>query len=130
MSKNGSKGVAINFPAVVRGTVAALVISILGAAVSGLIFYFAELSERSLPLAGMGILFLSVFCGGLLASYVAGFKGIFHGVAVAVAFWGVSWLLATLFFPQGATFLVAFKKLAVAAVAGMLGGILGVGLSS
>jgi len=121
---------AFNFPAVLRGTVVALVVSILGAALLGILFYFFNFSEKFLsPVSGV-VLFLSVFSGGLLAAHRAGNRGIYHGLAVGIVFFAVSWLLVTLFFPGNTVFLNVLQKLAVIIMAGGMGGVLGVGLSS
>lgn len=130
LKNDSSNSLVFNFPAVLRGTVIALIVSILGAAALGLVFYFSNLSEKIMPLAAVGVLFLSVFIGGLLAAYNAGNRGIYHGLAVGFAFFVASWLLVVLFFPGNTVFLSVLQKFLVTAIAGGLGGILGVGLSS
>ncbi len=121
---------SFSFSSVIRGTVVGLVISVLGAAVLGLVFYFSNLSEQTLPLLGAIILFLSVFTGGVFAAQRAGNRGIYHGLAVGIVFFAVSWILTTLFFPGSAAVWDVARKLLITCAAGGFGGVLGVGLSS
>lgn len=119
-----------SFSAVLRGTLVSLVASVLGAAVLGVVFYFFSLSEKLLPSVATGVLFLSVFSGGMLAAQKAGNRGIYHGLAVSVAFFILSCFLIALFFPGHTIFMNVLQKLAVIGVAGGLGGVFGVGFSS
>lgn len=127
---NKSSYIGFNINAALRGTMLALMISIAGATILGIVFYFLGPSEKYLPLSAQIVLFLSVFSGGIFAAQKAGNRGIYHGLLVSILFFIFSWLLATLFFPGHAVFLNAMQKLIMVSIAGGLGGILGVGFSS
>jgi len=128
LNKGPSGNLSFSAYSVIRCTVVALVISILGAAVLGLIFYFSSFSEQVMPFGALGILFVSVFAGGTYAAKRAGNSGIYHGLAVGIGFFAVSWFLVTLFFPGSTAFFEVIQKLVVTCIAGGIGGVLGVGL--
>lgn len=130
LRKDSVSSINFDFSAVFRGTILALVVSMLGAAFLGLFFYFLNTSETLMPSISVAILFISVFIGGMFSAYSAGNKGIYHGLAVGGLFFVFSWLLVVLLFPGSLAFGVMIQKLILTVIAGGLGGILGVGLST
>lgn len=120
---------AFSFTAVIKGVLAALVITVLGSALLGVTYQFTGIAERSLPVASAVLFYLSILAGSLLAARDAGAGGLLHGIVVAVLFLLLGWLIAGLFFNlQGAPGSLLLRG-GLSCVAGAVGGILGVGLS-
>lgn len=119
----------LNLAAVIRGTLAAVIVSILGSAALGLVYYFTGLPEGTLPWVAAGVFALGVFVGGGLAAQMAGSRGLFHGLAVAVAFFVISWLITGLLLPAPVLFPGMLSKFLLCLIAGALGGILGVSMA-
>lgn len=119
----------LSFNAVLKGLMAALIITILGCAIFGVVYHVTALSEKTLPLTTGGLFYFSVFAGSLYAAREAGFKGLVHGIGVAVLFVIVGWFLAKAILHVNAAFFVVMQKTIVSCIAGAVGGILGVGLS-
>lgn len=117
------------FTAVLRGTLAAVVISVLGSAVLGLVYYFTGLKEGTLPLLATGVFLLGVFVGGGMAAQYAGVRGLYHGLAVALAFFVISWLITGLLLPSPIILSGLLQKLLLCLGAGAVGGVLGVSLA-
>lgn len=116
----------LNWRAVGRG----LLVAVIGVAVLSLLtsflFYFSSLSEALLPWASAFVIFLGVALGAAAASRKAGSKGLWHGLAVGIAFFGLTILAAGLFFTEPFTILGISGKLLLIITAGILGGIFGV----
>jgi len=119
----------LNLNAVFKGLLAAIITTILGSAVSGVVYHVTTLSEQTLPLASSGLFYFSIFTGSVFAAREAGCKGLVHGIGVALLFVLFGWLLANLFLNAKAAFLVVLQKTIISLVTGALGGVLGVGLS-
>jgi putative membrane protein (TIGR04086 family) len=119
----------LNLNAVFKGLLAAIIITILGSALSGIIYHATALSEQTLPLVSSSLFYFSIFVGSIFAAREAGYKGLVHGIGVALLFVLFGWLLSNLFLHVKATFLVVLQKMIISLVTGALGGVLGVGLS-
>lgn len=128
--KTNINDMPLSFPAILRGTLAAVVISVLGSAVLGLVYYFTGLREGTLPLLAAGVFMLGVFVGGGIAAQYAGVRGLYHGLAVALAFFVVSWLITGLLLPSGIILVGLLQKLLLCLGAGAVGGVLGVSLAA
>lgn len=123
-------GSLINFLEILRGTLGALVVSFSGSVFLGAGLYFTNLAEGILPWFSAGLFFFSVLVGAWLAAYRAGKGGLWHGLGVALLFCLFSFLLTATVLPVPllpTSSLV--QKLVLAAAAGVLGGMLGVGSS-
>ncbi|MCF8010062.1 MAG: TIGR04086 family membrane protein [Clostridiales bacterium] len=127
--KNYAGNVSLSFMSVFKGTFISLVVSVLGASIAGLVFYFFSVSEKIIPWISTGVLSISVFIGGVWAAYSASNRGIYHGLIVGILFFIISWLLGLLFFPGTIVLLCSLQKLVLTGMAGALGGIIGVGSS-
>ncbi|SHF50290.1 putative membrane protein, TIGR04086 family [Desulfofundulus australicus DSM 11792] len=128
MINNETSG-SFNIGEVFRGTLLGLAVSFLGSALIGTGYYFTRLPESSLPWFAAGLFFLSILIGACSAASRAGNRGLFHGLGVALLFFIISWLLASILFPSPILPVSLIQKLILAIVAGALGGILGVGFS-
>ncbi|MCG0277319.1 MAG: TIGR04086 family membrane protein [Thermanaeromonas sp.] len=106
------------------GLLYALVAALLQAVLLGFLFYVTPLSEGWLPLLAMVILALAVFIGALQAARMAGSRGLWQGLGVALLFILV---LSALSWTSGAlTFKTLAQKLGLSLLAGAMGGIAGV----
>lgn len=119
-----------NFSALLRGTLYAIVLSVLGSGVMGMVYFLTSLSESTLPWLASSILFLSVMVGGGAAARKVGSNGLYHGLGVGIMFFLLSLFLALVFLPATVLFIPMLQKLLLALAAGALGGMLGVGLAS
>ena len=127
MSFNQDSVSFFQFTAVMKSTFLALAVSTVLIVVLGLILYFSDIPESSLPWISAGILFLSVTSGGLCAGRLSGTKGLLHGLAVGVFFFFIIWLTSAFILPSQILLLSSIHKLLLALTSGALGGILGVG---
>ncbi|MDD4169773.1 MAG: TIGR04086 family membrane protein [Desulfotomaculaceae bacterium] len=117
-----------NFSAVIKGILFALVLSLLLSTGTGLIYHFSSLPEHTMTWSAGIILASSTFCGAFFAGRQTGNKGLYHGLAVGIMFFIITWLAAALFLPgQAGISLIA--KLLITSLGGALGGIIGVGLA-
>ncbi|MBU4532100.1 MAG: TIGR04086 family membrane protein [Eubacteriales bacterium] len=128
LKSEASPSQPLNFPAMGKGLVATLVLTVGLIAVSGLIFHFSSASENLLPWVTALILFFSVLAGSGLAAMQAGTKGLVHGIGVGILFFLAIWFLVVLLPGSFAVVGLAYKLL-IAVAAGALGGVLGVALS-
>ncbi len=119
----------LNVSAVLRGVLAALVLTILGSALLGVVYQLTNLSEKTLPATATVLFFTSIVIGSFIAARVAGVKGLLHGVVVAVLFLLLGWLIAVVFFDFKAVAGNMFAKGGLSLLAGAAGGVLGVGFS-
>lgn len=120
---------SLNAAAVIKGSAYSLGLSLFFSLLAGLTYHFTALPEQTLPWASVLVLALGVGGGALVAGRAAGARGLFHGAAVGGVFFLAVWLTAGIFLP-GQAVLAVYEKLAVVLVAGGLGGVIGVGLSS
>lgn len=120
----------LNIASIFHGTLVALGFSLGFSALAGIIYYFTSASEKSMTWVAILILSLSIFLGAGYAAGRARSKGLFHGLGVGILTFIIIWLLVGLFLPGHVLFLSALGKLVLALVAGGLGGILGISLTS
>ncbi|SMB97893.1 putative membrane protein, TIGR04086 family [Thermanaeromonas toyohensis ToBE] len=106
------------------GLLHTLMAALIQAAILGVLFYATPLSEAWLPLLAMVVLALAIFWGALQAARLAGSRGLFQGLGVALLFIlvlvALSWTGGTL------TVKALAQKLGLSLLAGAMGGIAGV----
>ncbi len=127
---NQERGTFLNWLAIIKGTLLSLAISILGGVVIGLVYYFADFTESSLPWLINGLFFLSVFLGAGWTAQQAKNKGIFHGLGVAMLFLLLALITAAVFFSFSISMAPLGLKLSLALAAGITGGMAGISLGS
>jgi putative membrane protein (TIGR04086 family) len=120
----------LNWLAIIKGTLLSLAVSILGSVIIGLVYYFANFTESSLPWLINGLFFLSVFLGAGWTAQQAKNKGVFHGLGVAVLFLLLALITAAVFFSFSISMAPLGLKLILALAAGITGGMAGISLSS
>ncbi|ABO50271.1 conserved hypothetical protein [Desulforamulus reducens MI-1] len=129
--KQETPGTALfSFSSIYRGTLVALSFSLGFSILAGLAYYFTDIPENSMSWVAVVVLFASVFLGSGYAAKRARSKGLFNGLGVGLATFIVIWLMVGLFLPGKILFVGVLGKLVLTVVAGGLGGMLGVGLSS
>jgi len=121
-----SSETSFSLNAVLKGTMIVLIVLVIMSALTGLIYYFSALSEKTISLAASVILFAGIFTGSASGARQAGCKGLFHGLAVGAISFLLIFLVAFLLLPGGIIFKSLVSKLLLSLVAGALGGILGV----
>lgn len=119
----------LSLSAILKGVLAALIITVLGSALLGIAYYVTSLGEKTLPLTSSIVYYLSVFVGSVLAARWAGYKGLIHGIGVAVVFILLAWLIGHFLLQNAVATGVAVQKVIISCLAGAVGGILGVGVS-
>lgn len=127
--KNTNQISGLSFSAIYKGTVVTLITALPLGLIAGLIYYLTSLSESTMPWVVAGILTLSVFVGGFFAASKVKYKGLYHGIGVAILCFMVIWLISALLIPSSITLSGFATKLALLLSGGSLGGILGVTLS-
>ncbi len=120
---------ALSFSSVVKGALIALVITVLGSALLGVVYQTTGLAEKTLPGISVALFYLSVFVGSFWAARDAGSRGLLHGVLAAVLIVLAGLLLAGLFFDFQAAAGNLLLRCGLSGFAGAVGGVLGVGLS-
>ncbi|GAB6181017.1 hypothetical protein JCM14036_23360 [Desulfotomaculum defluvii] len=120
----------LSFSSIIRGTLVALSFSLVFSLLAGIIYYFTNVSEKSMSWVAIFILIISVFLGGGYAARRARNKGLFNGLGVGVITFIAIWILVGLFLPGNVLFIGALGKLILLLIAGGLGGMLGVGFTS
>lgn len=129
IKENRTGYLAVNWQAVFKGILAALVITFLGCIILGLSYHFTMLSEKTLPVTASVLFYTSIFLGSILAAWGAGHKGLLHGITVTIIFIILSMIIAKLFLQMGTSFPIIAQKGLIAVLAGAVGGIIGVSLS-
>lgn len=129
LSKLGSppmENTQFNYMAILKGTGFALISSVCLVAISGTVLYFSPAIEEWVPLLALGIFFLSALSGGFIAARRAGCKGLIHGLGVGVLFLLLT-IIISLFMHAQLLGISLAKKVISSVLAGLLGGIWGVG---
>ena len=129
LSKLGSPPIEnsqLDYPAILKGTGWAFGASVCLVAVSGTAVYFSPPAGSWIPLISLGIFFVSPLFGGFLAAKKAGCKGLFHGLGVGILFLLLA-IIISMFLPGQLLGVSLTKKVVTSLLAGLLGGIWGVG---
>ncbi len=119
----------LNLSSVLKGVLVALIITILGCALLGVVYHVTSVTEKTLPLAATVLFYVSIFAGSASAARDAGCKGLLHGIGVAVVFVALAWLMSVFLLQVQGKALSLLVKGLTSCLAGGAGGILGVGLS-
>ena len=115
--------------AIFKGVLAALIITVLGCALLGIVYYVTSISETTLPLVASILYYISVFAGSVMAARWAGGKGLVHGIGVALLFILLGWLIGHFLLQTTMVVGVSLQKTIIAILVGAVGGVMGVGLA-
>lgn len=119
----------MDYKAVAKGLVMVVILSLLSMLLLTALLYFTALPESSVPRLAKVIQLASVLLGSTMAAKMAGVKGIWHGLSVAVLFYCVL-IILNLVWIKAPFLLFAWLKTGLFLCAsGVLGGMIGVGLS-
>lgn len=94
------------------------------------ILQFTRLSENLLPSFSSFIFFISMFLGATIGTRSAGCKGLLHGLSISIGYLILTIVLGTLANPGALTLGIFLKRSTVTLTSGVLGGIIGIGLSN
>lgn len=119
----------LQFNAIVRGFIWALIITIILAVLFSLLLQYTSLSERLLSSYSTFIFFISMFLGATIGARAAGRKGLFHGLLITLLFWLITLVIGIIWNPEGLSLLFVLKRLGYTLIAGVLGGVTGIGFS-
>lgn len=122
------EGLQLN--AVIRGFIWALVITIILGIVFSLLLQYTSLSEGLLSSYSSFIFFISMFIGATIGARAAGRKGLIHGLLITLFYWLITLIIGLIWNPEAFSALFILKRLGYTLAAGILGGIIGIGLSS
>lgn len=105
------------------------VAAVLGGLLAALV-YLSPLRETVLdPLANL-VLIIAVFVGGSYVAKTRGSRGLVGGITLGIMFFVVMFVLTLIFSPTLPGFKSFLQHLCICVIAGGLGGIFGIGLSS
>lgn len=115
---------------IVKGSAVSIIVSLLFSVFLAVISLVTDLAsiERYMPYIMLGATICSVFVGSVYAAQQARAKGLLIGVGVGVAYVLAAALFDMQMSTESLSMLVFGKKLAVAAVTGAVGGMVGTNL--
>jgi putative membrane protein (TIGR04086 family) len=113
-----------------KGLLWAVSITVVLAVISALLLQYTALSESLLSGFATFIFFISMFIGSTIAAYTAQGKGLLYGATVSLTYFLLTLLGGLLLDISLLSFPFILKRFGMAACAGILGGIIGVGLVS
>lgn len=119
----------LQLSAIIRGFIWSLVFTIVLGIIFSLLLQYTSLSERLLSSYSTFIFFISMFFGATIGSRAAGRKGLIHGVLITFIFWLITVVIGLIWNPDVFSIFFIVKRLGLTLLAGMLGGITGIGLS-
>jgi len=119
----------INFKAILKGLLGALIVSFLLSILVTLLLHFTPLTEALLPSFATLIFFLSILLGSLISAKSAKSKGLIHGLGVGVIYLSCTIIIGFFVATDSFSWLMFAKKIVYTLVGGSLGGIIGIGLS-
>jgi len=114
---------------VVRGLVWALVATILLGIIISLLLQYTSLSESLLGSYSTFIFFISMLVGSTIGARAAGNKGLLHGLSITLLYWILTLIIGIIWNPEALTMIFLAKRLGFTLAAGVLGGIIGIGLA-
>lgn len=111
-----------------KGLLWSIFITIILAIISALLLQYTALSENLLSGFSTFIFFISMFIGSTIAAYNAQGKGLLYGLAVSIAYFLLTLLGGLLLDSALLSWGFILKRFGLTACAGLLGGVIGVGL--
>lgn len=113
----------------VKGLGVSTVLALLLASLAGVVLYLTPIPETLTGPLSSVILVLSIFAGSGYVSYKRGNKGLMRGTSFGMMFFVIMMILS-LIMSEPVTISGCLRDLGIAVTTGLLGGILGVSLSS
>jgi len=116
--------------AVIKGLIWALVITIFLGIVISLLLQYTALSEGLLNSFSTFIFFISMFIGATIGARCAGCKGLLHGLSISLVYLILIVAIGLIWSPETFSAGLLLKRAAYSLASGLLGGIVGIGLSA
>lgn len=120
----------LQISALIRGFIWSLVFTIFLGILFSLLLQYTSLSERLLSSYSTFIFFISMFAGATIGSKSAGRKGLLHGLLITHCFWLITVIIGLIWNTEVFATIFVLKRLGLTVLAGILGGITGIGLSN
>jgi putative membrane protein (TIGR04086 family) len=115
------------FSSVIKGLISAFILAIILSILVSLLLHLTSISESLLNNFSTFIFFISILFGSIIGAYSAGCKGLLHALSVSILFLLLILLLGVIGI-TGHTHI--FARIGFALLAGILGGFIGIGLST
>ena len=119
----------LNMKAIGKGFVSVLVLMLISILVVAVVLFFTSITEEHLPRMAFIIQVLSVLLGSTIAAKIAGCKGLLHGLSVALLLVLLLMFLNFIWIQNPCQWLNWLKTAGIMGLAGVIGGMIGVGLS-
>ncbi len=116
----------LSFQPILRGIVYAIIAALILSGVIGILTNLTGMPESDM--INTGIFVASIFIGSVTAARLAGTKGLYYGISVAVGVILLILLISAIMLPEPFSWLGIAEKTLYALVAGAIGGVVGVAL--
>lgn len=130
MPKNFPRDEGFQLLAVIKGITWALIITIILGVILSILLQFTSLSETHLTSFATFIFFISMLLGATISARYAKCKGLYHGLAVSLAYLILTIAIGLIWIPEVFTWGLILKRTAFTIISGALGGIIGIGLAT
>ncbi len=128
-SQNSVKTEGLQINCIVKGFIWSLIITIFLSILASLLLQFTSLSETLLSGFSAFIFVVSMFLGAVIGARAAGGMGLIHGLAVTLLYWALLFIISLIWGLEPFSFLHMLKRFVLSLATGIVGGIIGIGLS-
>lgn len=118
----------ISFLVIIKGTLLALVISLIMFTLTALVISFGDISEQIINGIIIAVSIISILVAGMFASNSARSRGFLYGSAIGFIYMLVLYFVGALAFDSFGIDLRVLTMLIIGIVSGALGGIIGINL--
>jgi putative membrane protein (TIGR04086 family) len=115
---------------IIKGLLLSICCLLSFALIGSLLYTYGPLPTNTLSAFSLWLLFISLLFGAILSSKTAGCRGLFYGLSVTLSLVLILALFGFVLRMPGALSLQLLPKLFLAFLAGIIGGIIGIGLSN
>lgn len=132
MHKSGQQTInaeGFKVSSVLKGFIWSLVSTLILGILFSLLLQFTSLSEGMLDSYAIFIFFISMLIGSTIGARSAGSKGLWHGLSITLLYFVLTLFIGLIWSIESLSLIFLAKRIAAAIVAGILGGIIGIGLS-
>lgn len=118
------------FYCVIKGLIYAFLLTIFLCIFVSLLLQYTPLSEGLMQNFASFIFFVSMLTGGIIGARSAGCKGLFHALSITIIYLVIILLIGLIWNSEALTFIQILKRTGYSILSGVLGGFIGIGLSS
>ncbi|MFY9175690.1 MAG: TIGR04086 family membrane protein [Peptococcia bacterium] len=115
---------------IIKGLIWSLITTFILSILFSLLLQYTSLSEGMLDSYGTFIFFISMLVGSIIGARSAGCKGLWHGLSITLVYFLFTLLFGLALSASSLTSIFVLKRLVAALAAGVLGGIIGIGLAN